>query len=90
MPFFPFTGQFFRKEVEIDTVRKILILPGKEPVPVMRRPVWSFMEREVAEDQLCWTAMNPGYQGQGLIDGTYLDYLVNDVFSTDFKFKKRQ
>ena len=90
MPFFPFTGQFFRKEVEIDTVRKILILPGKEPVPLMRRPVWSFMEREVADDQLCWTAMNPGYQGQGLIDGTYLDYLVNDVFSTDFKFKKRQ
>ena len=85
-----FTGQFFRKEVEIDTVRKILILPGKEPVPVMRRPVWSFMEREVVDDQLCWTAMNPGYQGQGLIDGAYLDYLVEDVFSTDFKFKKRQ
>ena len=56
----------------------------------MRRPVWSFMEREVADDQLCWTAMNPGYQGEGLIDGTYFDYLVNDVLSTDFRFKKRQ
>ena len=86
----PLIGQFFRKEVEVDTVRKFLILPGKEPVPVMRRPVWSFMEREVVDDQLCWTAMNPGYQGQGLIDGTYLDYLVEDVFFTDFKFKKRQ
>ena len=52
------SGQFFRKGVEVDTVRKLLILPGKEPVPVMRRPVWSFMEREVADDQLCWTAMN--------------------------------
>ena len=71
---------------------KILILPGKEPVPVMRRPVWSFMEHEVADDQLCWTAMNPGYQGEGLrlIDGTYFDYLVNDVLSTDFKFKEQQ
>ena len=86
---FNLTGQFFRKEVAIDEVRKILILPGKEPVPVMRRPVWSFMEREVADDQLCWTAMNPGYQGEGLIDGTYFDYLVNDVLSTEFKFKKQ-
>ena len=37
---------------------------------VMCRPVWSFMEREVADDQLCWTTMNPGYQGEELIDGT--------------------
>ena len=85
----PSAGQFFQKGVEIDTVRKILILPGKEPVPVMRRPVWSFMEREVADDQLCWTAMNPGYQGEGLIDGTYFDYLVDDVLSTGFVFQKK-
>jgi len=68
--------------------REILILPGKEPVSVMRRTVWSFMEREAADDQLCWTAMNPGYQGEGLIDGTYFDYLVNDILSTDFKFRR--
>jgi hypothetical protein len=71
--------------VDVDETRKILIMPDKEPVPVMRRPVWSFMERETRDDQLCWTAMNPGYQGEGLIDGTYLDYLVDDVMSTDFK-----
>ena len=79
------TGQFFRKGVDVDETRKILIMPNKEPVPVMRRPVWSFMERKTPDDQLCWTAMNPGYQGKGLIDGTYLDYLVDDVMSTDFK-----
>ena len=81
-------GQFFRDGVEIDEVRKILIMPNKEPVPVMRRPVWSFMERDEKDDQLCWTAMNPGYQGEGLIDGTYFDYLVDDVMSTKFKFNK--
>ena len=73
--------------VEIDTVRKILILPGKEPVPVMRRPVWSFMEREVADDQLCWTAMNPGYQGEGLIEGVHRDYIVEKVLDSGFVFK---
>ena len=82
-----FAGQFFHKGVVIDEVRKILIMPDKEPVPVMRRPVWSFMEREVADDQLCWTAMNPGYQGEGLIDGTHSDYIVKDILSPVFKFE---
>ena len=86
----PCAGQFFRKGVEIDEVRKILIMPNKEPVPVMCRPVWSFMEREMKDDQLCWTAMNPGYQGEGLIDGAYFDYLVNDVLSATFTFNKPQ
>ena len=57
-----------------------------EPVPVMRKPVWSFMERETPEDQLCWAAMNPGYQGKRLIQGHYLDYLVDNVLSSDFEF----
>ena len=81
-------GQFFNKGVAIDEVRKILIMPNKEPVPVMRRPVWSFMERETADDQLCWTAMNPGYQGEGLIDGNHLDYIVKDIFSPVFAFNR--
>ena len=37
------------------------------------------MEREEKEDQLYWVAMNPGYQGKKLIQGHYLDYLVDDV-----------
>ena len=56
----------------------------------MRRPVWSFMEREDKDDQLCWTAMNPGYQGEGLIDGSYFDYLVDDVMSMNFKYNKHE
>ena len=54
---------------------------------MMRKPVWHFMEREEAKDQLCWAAMNPGYQGKKLIEGHYLDYLVDDVLSSKFKFK---
>ncbi len=53
----------------------------------MRRPIWGFMEREVEDDQLCWTAMNAGYQGDGLIQGNYLNYLVNDVLDDGFVFK---
>ena len=32
--------------------------------------------------------MNPGYQGEGLIDGTYFDYLVDDVMTSEYQFKK--
>ena len=45
------------------------------------------MEREKQDDRFCWAAMNEGYQGKGLIDGSYLDYLVNDVLSSDFHYK---
>ena len=86
-PIYLLAGQFFREGIEIDESRKLLLLgPDMEPVPVMRKPVWSFMERETPEEQLCWAAMNPGYQGKRLIQGHYLDYLVDDVLSSNFKF----
>ncbi len=78
-------GQFFRKGVSIDKTRKILLMPNKEPVPVMHCPIWAFMEREKDRDQqLCWTAMNPGYQGKMLIDFDCIDYRVEDIYSKRF------
>ena len=85
-------GQFFCPGHEIDEIRKLLIFPlfSQEPIPVMRRPVWSFMERESVEPkQLCWTAMNTGYQGKGLIKGHYLDYVMSSLLSTHFIPPKR-
>ena len=81
-------GQFFCPGISIDEIRRLLLFPltsGREPVPVMRRPVWSFMERESAEPkELCWMAMNAGYQGEGLIEGQYLDYVVPSLLSTKY------
>ena len=37
-------GQFFHEGVEIDEVRKMLIIPHKEPVPIMRKPIYSTFE----------------------------------------------
>ena len=78
-------GQFFCKGHNIDEVRKLLLFPTseREPIPVMRRPIWTFMERESGTpDGLCWMAMNVGYQGEGLIQGHYLNYVRSDLFST--------
>ena len=82
------TGQFFRSGVEIDEVQRIIILPGKNPVPVRSHQVWGFMKHKTADKQRCWTAMNHGEQGEGLIDGVYRDYLVDNILSDDFKFKQ--
>ena len=83
-------GQFFRGGVAVDEVRKLLFMPNKSPVPVEWRPIWRFMEKRRADEetvQHCWAAMNPGDQGKGLIDGHYLDYLVEDVLSSGFQFE---
>ena len=78
-------GQFFCPGHSVDEVRKLLLFPTveQEPVPVMRRPVWSFMERESGSpNSLCWMTMNSGYQGEGLIEGHYLDYVMSELLST--------
>ena len=79
-------GQFFCPGYSIDHTTKLLHFPdNKEPVPVMRRPVWSFMETKVNEltgAEQCWMAMNVGYEGEGLLHGQYLDYVVSDLFTT--------
>ena len=64
-------------------------MPDKPPVPVEWRPVWRFLEREKPDEdvQHCWAAMNPGNQGKGLIDGHYLDYVVENVLSSGFQFE---
>lgn len=85
--FVTYAGQFFRKGVDVDVARRLLFLPNMAPVPVMRKPIWHFMEREKKDEQqqLCWVAMNPGYQGKKLIQGHYLDYVVDDLLSTQLK-----
>ena len=73
----------------VDEVRKLLILPNKPPVPVEWKPLWGFEEVDDDEANVphCWRSMNPGQQGKGLIDGHYLDYLTEDVLSSDFQFQ---
>ena len=63
------------------------MLPDKIPVPVKQRPVWGFMKHGMDEGKGCWATIKEGEQGEGLIDGTYVDYQVKDILSTDFKFK---
>ena len=76
--------------MRIDGIEKVLILHNKKTVPVKQRSVWGFMKHElheVADGKQCWAAIHHGNQGEGLIDGTYVDYRVKDILSTDLQFK---
>ena len=80
-------GQFFCPGYSIDRVRKVLLFPSddREPVPVSKRHIWSFLERENGkglEKQMCWMAMNSGMQGEGLLHKQYLEYILPDLFSS--------
>ena len=50
-------------------------------------PCMGIHEISTGHDEHCWTTINTGMQGEGLIKGTYHDYVVSDILSTDFKFK---
>ena len=69
------------KGMAIDPMKKILTYPGgRDPVPVEKD--------DVMTGKTCWKAMNPGHQGEGLIKGSVLDYMVSNLLDEDFKLKK--
>ena len=69
------------KGMAIDPIKKILTYPdGHDPVAVELD--------NVITGRTCWKAMNPGHQGEGLIEGSILHYLVSSLLEDDFKLKK--
>ena len=64
-----YVGQFMKKGVDIDTKREMLIYSdGRDPVSVTKDSVMT--------GRLCWKTNNFGPQGEGLIEGDILDYVV--------------
>jgi len=77
--FYSNAGQFMRKGISVDTQRQMLIYSdGRDPVPVTK-------DSKMAGDggRQCWKVMNIGHQGEGLIEGKILQYVVPDILSSD-------
>ena len=69
--------------IDIDVRKEILIYSDdRDPVPVTKD---SIMTGD--PNKLCWRAMNYGKQGEGLIHGSILDYIVSNLLDTNFKLK---
>ena len=78
----PSSGQFFSKGTRIDQGKRRLLLPSRSPIPV----VLEDPKPEVHHKSQCWRLQTPGYQGEGLIEGDYTEYVVDSVFASDFKY----
>jgi len=68
------------KGMTIDPIKKILTYPDDH------NPVAVEMD-DMMIGKRCWKAMNFGHQGEGLIKGYVLDYMVSDLLEDDFKLK---
>ena len=81
--FFSSAGQFFRRGVSIDATARLLRIPGRLPVPVEQQDLWKFMEQSLHSDTKCWTSAYHSSQGAGIVQGTYEDYIVDDLLTVN-------
>jgi len=65
------------KNVNIDIQRGMLVYSdGRNPMPVIKDTAMT--------GKPCWKAMNYGHQGEGLIKGNILDYMVSNILADKF------
>ena len=84
-------GQFLHPGVKVDEDKELIIFPGREkPQPMRQTKLVNFLHSDYPQffkkEQLCWTTKNPSHPLVGLIEGSYLDYKVEDVAFNGFNF----
>jgi len=72
-----YVGQFMGKDIEIDTDYSMMKIGYHTPIPVVKGPAWSFL----GTDEECWYGRTSDNQGGGVIQGSYLDYVVKELLS---------
>ena len=76
------TGQFLHREVTTNGDR--IKINGRS-LKFERKPMWDFL----ISNNLCLHAIpSHGYQAEGIIEGSYTDYIVDTLFSTSFKYRQ--
>ena len=74
------------KGIAVDPIREILIYPGFEAIPVVKDHIWQYNKEETSKG--CWRVINVSHQGEKLIEGTILDYIVENINQRKFTFMK--
>ena len=67
------------KNVDIDVQREMLIYSdGRNPIPVTKDTAMT--------GKPCWKALNYGHQGEGLIKGTILNYVMPNILVDEYHY----
>jgi len=74
-------GQFMSKGIHIDSQRKLLVYSDdRDPITVTKH--------STGTGKWCWKAKKFGYQGEGLIEGDILDYVVHTILDVPENLEK--
>ena len=63
------------KQIEIDTEYNMMKIGDHKPLSVVKRPAWHYL----GTDEECWYSSNTNNQGGGMIEGNYMDYVVEEL-----------
>lgn len=80
-----FAGQLLQDDVSINEAKKELNIPDHAPISVSELSAWELHRdvNRVRSDHHCWSTT---VRGEDVIKGDYVDYRVDSVFSTGFRF----
>ena len=70
--------------VMIDTKHGLIRIGKMAPFSVKKGEIWPYLH----EPGECWYAINAGNQGEGIVEGSYTDYIVEDLLDTHFKYNQ--
>ena len=78
------TGQFMGSDVSLDREAGIIKINNhRDPFTVKRGEIWPYLNITGT----CWYPTGSDDQGRGIIEGVYTDYIVDDLFAINFKYK---
>jgi len=63
------------KDIKIDKRHNIMKIGDHKPISVVKGPAWLFL----GIDKDCWYGKSTSNQGDGVIEGNYLDYMVEEL-----------
>ena len=72
---FRFLGQFLTQDVEVDKDYDLLKFGNRKPISVRKDQAWPYLH--INEE--CWYGTATDNQGTGVIEGNYLDYIVQEL-----------
>ncbi|XP_065903513.1 inter-alpha-trypsin inhibitor heavy chain H5-like [Dysidea avara] len=73
-------GQFFNSDVKVDSEHNLMKFQGRKPISVKKAPAWSYLKSNVE----CWYGKSTDNQATGVIEGTYTDYIVQNLFAQNY------
>ena len=80
-----YTGQFMGIKVIIDKHASLIKFgDNRDPFAVKEGEIWPYLNIP----GVCWYPVNTDDEGEGVLEGVYTDYIIDDLFAINFKYNQ--